>query len=142
VRLCRLGRFAFIGLVAVFLSACHGPRPQLVPVPVPDATDLEPSVRSALERARAQFDRIAQGNPKPAQLADAYGELAMTYQAQSLVSPAEAAYTNARLLAPGDKRWPYLQGHLYNDASRVAEAIHAFEAALALDGRDTPVLLR
>jgi len=140
-RLSKLGRFVLIGLVAAFLGGCHQARPPLVPVPVPDATDLESSVRSALVRARAQFDRVAQGNPKPAELADAYGELAMTYQAQSLVPPAEAAYANARLLAPGDKRWPYLQGHLYNDASRVPEAIRAFEAALALDARDSPILL-
>jgi tetratricopeptide (TPR) repeat protein len=65
----------------------------------------------------------------------------MTYQAQSLVPPAEAAYANARALAPADKRWPYLLGHLYNDASRVPEAISALEAALAIDGRDSPTLL-
>src|SRR5256885_13326115 len=64
----------------------------------------------------------------------------MTYQAQSLVPPAEAAYVNARALAPADKRWPYLLGHLYNDASRVPEAISEFEAALAIDGRDSPTL--
>jgi len=112
-----------------------------VPVPIPDASDLEPSVRAALARARAQFDQVAHGNPKSIELGNAYGELAMTYQAQSLVPPAEAAYTNARKLAPGDKRWPYLLGHLYNDASRVPEAISAFEAALALDGQDGPTLL-
>ena len=57
----------------------------------------------------------------------------MMYHAHNLVPPAEAAYSNARVLAPRDKRWPYLLGHLYNDSSKVAEAIVAFEAALALD---------
>jgi tetratricopeptide (TPR) repeat protein len=130
-----------IGLVAAFVAGCSEPKRELVPVPVPDTSGLEPSVRSAVERARAEFDRVAKGNPKPAELADAYGELAMTYQAQSLVPPAEAAYANARALAPGDKRWPYLLGHLYNDASRVPEAISALEAALAIDGKDSPALL-
>jgi tetratricopeptide (TPR) repeat protein len=111
-----------------------------VPVPIPSATDLEPSVRTALARARAHFDQVAQGKPQAIELGNAYGELAMTYQAQSLVPPAEAAYANARTLAPGDKRWPYLLGHLYNDASRVPEAISAFEAALAIDGQDGPTL--
>jgi tetratricopeptide (TPR) repeat protein len=111
-----------------------------VPVPIPDATDLEPSVRAALARARAQFDQVAQAKPTATVLGSAYGELAMTYQAQSLVPPAAAAYSNARALAPGDKRWPYLLGHLYNDASRVPEAIAAFEAALAIDGQDGPTL--
>src|ERR1700730_13962139 len=65
----------------------------------------------------------------------------MTSQAQRLRAPAEAAYANARVLAPGDKRWPYLLGHLYNDSSRVPQAISAFEAALAIDPGDGPILL-
>jgi len=136
----QLARWGSIALVAAFVAGCHAPGHELVPVPVPDATGLEPSVRTALARARAQFDRIAQTNPEGAELGNAYGELAMTYQAQSLVPPAEAAYANARVLAPGDKRWPYLLGHLYNDASRVPEAITAFEAALSIDGHDSPTV--
>jgi tetratricopeptide (TPR) repeat protein len=136
-----LGRLALMGLVAAFVAGCPSPKRDLVPVPIPAATDLEPSVRTALERARAQFDHIAQRHPSNAQLADAYGELAMTYQAQSLVPPAEAAYLNARTLQPGDKRWAYLLGHLYNDASRVPEAIAQFQATLAIDGHDGPTLL-
>lgn len=139
--LSKLGRCLSIGLVVAVLSGCFARKPELVPVPIPEANDLEPSVRAAMARARAQFDRIAQGSPKRAELADAYGELAMTYQAQSLVPPAEAAYANARALAPDDKRWAYLLGHLYNDASRVPEAIKQFEAALAIDGHDSPTLL-
>jgi tetratricopeptide (TPR) repeat protein len=137
----KLARWACIGLAAISASGCPQLRPELRPLPVVDTTDLEPSVRSALARARAQFDRVAESKPKASELAGAYGELAMTYQAQSLVAPAEAAYVNARALAPADKRWPYLLGHLYNDASRVPEAISAFEAALAIDGRDSPILL-
>ena len=131
---------ACIGVIAAFVGGCPEPRRELRPLPLVNTTDLEPSVRSAVARAQAQFDRVAQGKPKSAQLAEAYGELAMTYQAQSLVPPAEAAYVNARALAPADKRWPYLLGHLYNDASRVPEAISEFEAALAIDGRDSPTL--
>jgi tetratricopeptide (TPR) repeat protein len=137
----KLARWAGIGLAVALMSACPQPRPEIRPLPAVDTTDLEPSVRSALSRARAQFDRVAEGHPKATELGNAYGELAMTYQAQSLVPPAEAAYANARALAPGDKRWPYLLGHLYNDASRVPEAISAFEAALAIDGSDGPILL-
>jgi len=139
----KLARWVCIGLAEAFASGCQQPSRELRPLPVVDTTDLEPSVRSALARARAQFDRVAGREPKAkaAELADAYGELAMTYHAQSLVPPAEVAYANARALAPGDKRWPYLLGHLYNDSSRVPEAISAFEAALAIDGRDSPILL-
>jgi tetratricopeptide (TPR) repeat protein len=137
----KLVRWAWVALIAAFVGGCHRLKHDLVPVPIPDATDLEPSVRNALARARAEFDRIADRKPDAVELGNAYGELAMTYQAQSLVPPAEAAYANARALAPGDKRWPYLLGHLYNDASRVPEAIAQFEAALSIDGRDSPTLL-
>src|SRR4030095_9811051 len=64
----------------------------------------------------------------------------MSYHAQNFVPAAEAAYANARVLAPRDKRWPYLLGHLYNDASRVPEALRAFESALAIDGGDAAIL--
>jgi tetratricopeptide (TPR) repeat protein len=131
---------AAFALIALFVSGCGEPKRELVPVPTSDAADLEPSVRTALARARAEFDRVANNKPTTAELADAYGELAMTYHAQSIVPPAEAAYSNARALAPRDKRWPYLLGHLYNDSSRVADAIVALEAALALDSRDAPTL--
>jgi tetratricopeptide (TPR) repeat protein len=136
-----LVRSGCLALIAALAVGCQDPRRDLVPVPIPNATDLEPSVRTALARARTEFDLVARSKPGKIELGDAYGELAMTYQAQSLVSPAAAAYANARTLAPGDKRWPYLLGHLYNDASRVPEAIDAFEAALALDGQDGPTLL-
>jgi tetratricopeptide (TPR) repeat protein len=137
----RLVQSGCIAIIVALAIGCQDPRRELVPVPIPDGTDLEPSVRTALARARAQFDQVAHGKPNAIELGNAYGELAMTYQAQSLVPPAAAAYANARRLAPKDKRWPYLLGHLYNDASRVPEAISAFEAALALDGEDGPTLL-
>lgn len=130
----------FVVLSLFALPACHRAPPALVAVPDPDSPDLEPAVRRALQRARSAFDRIAAGHPGEVELGNAYGELAMTYQAQSLVPAAAAAYANARALSPRDKRWPYLQGHLFNDASRVPEAIGAFEAALAIDGRDGPAL--
>ena len=114
---------AFV-FIALLVSGCGEPKRDLVPVPVSDSADLEPSVRTALARARAEFDRVANNKPTNAELADAYGELAMTYHAQSIVPPAEAAYSNARVLAPRDKRWPYLLGHLYNDSSRVSRRDH------------------
>ena len=92
---------ACIGVIAAFVGGCPEPRRELRPLPLVNTTDLEPSVRSAAARAQAQFDRVAQGKPKSAQLAEAYGELAMTYQAQSLVAPAEAAYVATEITASG-----------------------------------------
>jgi tetratricopeptide (TPR) repeat protein len=130
----------FALVVAASLISCADPRAELKPVPIPDASAFEPSVRNAVTTARATFDRIVAEKPDDAKLAAAYGELAMTYHAQDLVAPAEIAYANAHLLAPRDKRWPYLLGHVYNDASRVPEAIQAFESVLSIDRNDAPTL--
>jgi tetratricopeptide (TPR) repeat protein len=126
-----------VAVVAVAIS-CSDPRNELKPVPVPDVSAFEPSVRNAITTARAAFDRVAAEKPDNDRLATAYGELAMTYHAQDLVAPAEVAYADAHLLAPRDKRWPYLQGHLLNDASRVSEAVQSFETVLAIDRNDAP----
>jgi tetratricopeptide (TPR) repeat protein len=126
--------------LALLLAGCGEPKPKLAAVPVPDVAAAEPSVRAALTEARAQFDRLAGGKTAQTDLANAYGELAMAYQAHSVIAPAEAAYRNAMTLAPTDKRWPYLLGHLYNDAGRMEEAIKSFEAALAIDGNDGPIV--
>ena len=109
-------------------------------MPELDLSAYEPAVRNAVTTSRGAFDRIAAQRPDPIALGDAYGELGMTYQAQDLVEPAAVAYANARVLAPNDKRWPYLQGHLYNDAARLPEAVAAFEAALKLDPHDPAIL--
>ena len=133
-------RALLVFAVALMLVSCSDRRAQLLPVPAPDVSAFEPSVRNAVTNARAAFDRIVADKPGDAELGAAYGELAMTYHAQDLVAPAEVAYADAHLLAPNDKRWPYLQGHLYNDASRIAEAIQSFEATLAIDRNDAPTL--
>ena len=135
-----LGASLLVRVIASLLVlACSGPRPQLKPVPMPDVSALEPSVRAAVTRAQVELTRIESGKPTELELANAYGDLAMTYHAQLLVSPAEAAYSNARALAPHDKRWPYLIGHLYNDASEVPQALAAFEDAFAIDGNDPAI---
>jgi tetratricopeptide (TPR) repeat protein len=127
-------------LMLVLAVGCSQPRHELVPIPATAMNDLEPSVHKAVDRAQAEVDRVAASKPSDDELANAYGNLAMTYHAQSLVPAAEAAYANARMLAPRDKRWPYLEGHLYNDSSRVPEALAAFEAAMAIDGNDVAIL--
>jgi tetratricopeptide (TPR) repeat protein len=129
---------AVLVTLALLLAACSDPQVALVPVPAPDVATLASSVRNRVNAARAEFDRVAASKPRNEALGNAYGELGMTYHAQDMVAAAEAAYRNARALAPRDKRWPYLLAHLYADASRLPEAIVQFEAVLAIDPADTP----
>jgi tetratricopeptide (TPR) repeat protein len=124
--------------IALLLAACSDPEVAVVPVPAPDVSTLAPSVRNRVGTARAEFDRIAAGKPRNVALGNAYGDLGMAYHAQDMVGAAEAAYRNAHALAPREKRWPYLLGHLYADSSRIPEAIAQFEAVLAIDAADTP----
>ncbi len=134
---------ALVGTVLLVASfaACTDYTKDLPAVPTVQTNGLEPSVVKAVQRARAQFDSVAATRPSREKLASAYGELAMTYHAQDLVAPAAVAYANAHKLDPDDKRWPYLLGHLYNDSSRVPEAIASFEEVIAKHPTDAPTLL-
>ena len=124
--------------LAALAAACTEPAPPLVAVPVPDSKPMVPGVARHLAAARAEFDRVAATKPGNAVLAQAYGALGLVYHAQDLPSAAQAAYENAHALAPKDKRWPYLLGHLHADASQVPAARDAFEAVLAIDANDVP----
>lgn len=107
-------------------------------MPATDTSALEMAVRNRIAAAHREFDSVASRAPRPAELAQAYGELGMVYHAQDLPTPAEIAYTNASRLAPRDKRWPYLLAHLYADSSRLAEAIASFERVREIDPDDAP----
>jgi tetratricopeptide (TPR) repeat protein len=121
------------------LAAC-GRAPELLPLPPVDAKAFEPAVQASFSKAYADVERLTAAKEANPKLAEAYGELAMRYHVHDVAAAAEAAYENARRLAPQDKRWPYLLGHLYNDTARPAEARKTFEAALAIDGRDVPLV--
>ena len=127
-------------LLVASIAACTDYTKGLPAVPAVQTNGLEPSVVRAVERARGAFDAIAAKRPSREKLADAYGELAMTYHAQDLIAPAAVAYANAHALAPDDKRWPYLLGHLYNDSARVPDAIKSFEEVIAKHPDDAPTL--
>lgn len=140
-RYARVFACATAALLLAVVAGCTDYTRGLPAVPTIQTKGLEPSVIKAVERARAQFDAVAAKRPGRERLAEAYGELAMTYHAQDLVAPAAVAYANAHTLAPDDKRWPYLLGHLYNDSARVPEAIASFEEVIAKHPSDAPTLL-
>jgi len=131
-------RLVAVPLLFMGAAACEPPVGGLAPVPATDTGKLEVAVRNRIAAAHAEFDRIASRSPSRAELAAAYGELAMVYHAQDLPTPAEVAYANAHRLAPRDKRWIYLLAHLYADASKLSQATQAFETVRAIDPDDAP----
>ena len=66
-------RALLVFAVALMLVSCSDRRAQLLPVPAPDVSAFEPSVRNAVTNARAAFDRIVADKPGDAELGAAYG---------------------------------------------------------------------
>lgn len=131
-----LPRIAAIALLALIAKGCDN-QPDLLPMPTVDLSMVEPAVRNRITAAKAEFDN-ERSKTSRADLARAYGELAMVYHAQDLTTPAEVAYMNAHRLDPRDKRWPYLLGHLCADQGRISEATKYFEIVRDIDPAYVP----
>src|SRR6202000_2523540 len=130
-------RAVALAVLALIVTGCDN-QPDLLPMPTTDLSIVEPAVRNRITAANAEFDSIAKPRTSKADLARAYGDLGMVYQAQDLTKPAEVAYTNARRLDANDKRWPYLLAHLYADQGRIPEATRYFEIARDIDPAHVP----
>jgi tetratricopeptide (TPR) repeat protein len=125
-------RVAALAVLALVAEGCDS-QPDLLPMPTADLSMVEPAVRNRIASANAEFDTRTRSQTSSPDLARAYGDLGMVYQAQDLTAPAEVAYVNARRLDSHDKRWPYLLAHLYADQGRVSEATKYFETARDID---------
>jgi tetratricopeptide (TPR) repeat protein len=96
-------------------------------VPLPSLTDLEPAVADQVLAAARKVALGARIERATRELANDYGQLGMVLHAYELFDGAEVAYRNARRLAAGDTRWPYLSGYLYQQTGRFDDAAAAFE---------------
>ena len=114
-------------------------QPELLPVPPPDISRLDPAARAVLGERRAELDAtILRGQAGAQVLSAAYGDMGMLYHAYQLLETAEPCYRNAQLLAPESFRWPYYLGHLYGAKNAVERAIRSFERALEIDPDHLP----
>jgi len=78
----------------------------------------------------------------PAQmLADAYGEMGKLFIATEYYDAAQACLEDAAVLAPSDMRWPYYLGHIFRLKNDPANAVRAFERAIAIKGDDVAALV-
>src|SRR5262249_6753650 len=116
--------------------------PSVEPLPNPDLSGMEDVVLEQLRDARAALISLAQKPGVSAtQLGRAYGHLGMLYQAYNLQQPAEACYLNASVLEPGELKWHYGLGYLYQAAGNFRKAADAFERAMQIQPSEV-VLLR
>jgi tetratricopeptide (TPR) repeat protein len=132
-----LSRVIAVAVLALVAKGCDN-QPNLLPMPTTDLSMLEPAVRNRVTAVNAEFDARTRSKVSSADLARAYGDMGMVYQAQDLTTPAEVAYLNANRLDLHDKRWPYLLAHLYADQGRVSEATKYFEMARDIDPTYVP----
>ncbi len=117
------------------------PGAPLRPVQVPDLTGVEPALR---ERIMARQASLVAAEASPLVAVDAralaYGEVGKLLMAAEYYDAAEPYFSNARTLAPADRRWPYYVGHLHRLRQDAAAALASFEEARRLDGDDVPTL--
>lgn len=145
-------RFALIFATLACALACapeeaeRGPAaaaPALREVPEPDLAAAADDVRAQIEGERARLDELlADPASPPAERAQAWGDLGLRYLIYDFLEAAEAAFVNARALAPGDFRWTYLAGYLKLLQGRVEPAVELLEGSLELAPEFLPAVLR
>ncbi len=114
----------------------------LEPVPYPNLSAMEESVRSQLEHYQNELKAFIQtpGTPNR-QLSEAYGRMGKLYQTYDLQEGAEACYRNAQALAPRDLRWPYYLALLYESLGDLPKAGLHYQKVLALNPDQMAALL-
>lgn len=126
------------GCLLVLLLA-SAPAQALETIDHPDPEEFSNLVRTRLAEAIDQFEREREAGTLDSR---AYGELAMTYDANDQVAPAAQAYQNAMELAPRDARWPYFLAQLAHKEGRFEEAERLYRKSLALNPDYVPTHIR
>ena len=101
---------------------------------------------AAAEQMRVPFEHLLNTIENNAstneQLADAYGEMGNLLLAARELDTAEEYYVNAQILAPNDRRWSHLLGHVYRNRGPLENAVNFFEQALQLEPNSVATLVR
>jgi tetratricopeptide (TPR) repeat protein len=121
-------------LLALLLAAQGALAAESLLKPLPQGTldRLDPTQKSALAAARAQFEQAKGGLVGPP-LAEAFARMGALYASYGVDDVAAAAFENAMALQPEDGRYPYLRGYLRLRAQRLPEARADFAASVRLD---------
>ena len=97
----------------------------LQPVPRPELSPMGEAVQQRIQQAYTALTRVVEDQgATPERLAKAYGEVGDLLMALSELESAEPYYLNAQTLQPGDRRWPYLLGHLYRKPRSPGQGRH------------------
>ena len=115
----------------------------LQPVLIPDFSVMGTTVAEQMgERYASLVRRVEDAGGSPAGLANAYGDMGNLLLAARELETAEAYYLNAQTLAPSDRRWSHLLGHIYRSQGPLDRAVISFEHARELDPDAVATLVR
>ena len=115
-------------------------RSELTPLPLPDLSAMEDATRRRLEELQERTT-VLNTSGTDGELADAYGTLGTYYLAHHLLDAAEVSFANASRLEPGDFRWPYYLGFVYQIVGKLERERESYKHALELRPGDIPARL-
>jgi tetratricopeptide (TPR) repeat protein len=122
--------------------SAHG-QVQLMEVPQPDLSGVDPPAREQIRTAQAALDEaLSRHDSSRTQSANAFGSLGQIYQAYGFDDAALVCYENAVRLAPQSFRWQYYSGYLHQRTGEDEAAVHDYRKALTLEPGNTCAMLR
>lgn len=120
-----------LSAAVLILALSNAASPAYADVEHPETAGMDPALAEQIEAARALVEESRDGDPSD--LAAAWGELGMLYQATGFEQPGLGAYGQAAAIDPLDGRWPYLQGIILGERGETDAARSHFFDAIALN---------
>jgi tetratricopeptide (TPR) repeat protein len=123
-------------------SAAGPSASNLLPIPRPDLSASDPTVKQQIEEAQVEFQGVlGRKGAGWEEIGDAYGQMGMVYDLNGFSEAAIACFQNARGLAPQEFKWAYYLGRLYQDTGDNKNAITILKIAQEIRPNDVPVLV-
>jgi tetratricopeptide (TPR) repeat protein len=135
-------------MALLFLASCNSAShtrefADLIQIPLPDFTSMEPSVQEQLQSGQSRLrEALADPDADPAALSQLFGEQGQLFLAYELEQAAQACFANAWSLDSQNFRWAYYLGHLLYKEGKPEESRARYESALELNPDYLPTYIR
>lgn len=115
----------------------------LLEIPAPNAATMDSDVAAVVQKSWINLNStLAQNGLTPDARAQAYATYGLSAFGNGLALPAEAAFENARILAPAEARWVYFLALMHQYNGELEKAVTSFAQVLNLQPENLPTLLR
>ncbi len=142
---------ALLGALGSGVTACRGggaasspaaPSAETREVSLPDLSRVEASVAAQVREKYEALESLRKRPGAPAaDVAAAYGGLAVLLHAGEFYEAAEPAYLSAQALAPQEPRWPYFLSLLHRSVGQPDKVVADLTRVLELRPDDVPALV-